>query len=100
MAAMFWNMIYGNNSEQKDLNALVQKNDLEGLLKVDRIKNELTNNSSQVTHYFAKPETVSRLLDILYDPSPDPEKRQLNTAANDIFMCDNSLIMDTIANNP
>lgn len=75
MAAMFWNMIYGNNNEQKDLNALVQKNDLEGLLKVDRIKNELTNNSSQVTHYFAKPETVSRLLDILYDPNPDAERR-------------------------
>ncbi|CAL6037976.1 Conserved_hypothetical protein [Hexamita inflata] len=101
MAAMFWNMIYGQSqTDSRDFSSFIQKDDLESILKSDRIKQELSNGSSQVTQYLAKPETISKMIDILYDPSQDPVRHQLNTTVNDIFMQDNAVILDSIASSP
>lgn len=40
------------------------------------------------------------MLDFLYDPSADSDIRQLNTAANDVIMADNAIILDAIASQP
>eukprot|EP00703_Trepomonas_sp_PC1_P000020 JAP96586.1 hypothetical protein TPC1_10026 [Trepomonas sp. PC1] len=101
MAAMFWNMIYGQNgNDSKDIQQFVQSEDIESLLKHDRIKQEIQNGSSSVTQFLAKPNSIIKMIDYLYDADDEPVKRQLNTTVNDIFMSENSIILEAIANNP
>lgn len=69
------------------------------MLKHDRIKQEVQNGSSAVTQFLAKPTSVTKMIDYLYDADDDPVKRLLNSNVNDLFMLENSIILEAIAGN-
>ncbi|KAH0575937.1 hypothetical protein SS50377_21473 [Spironucleus salmonicida] len=92
MSAMFWNMIYTQQPDNRELLQHIANDDLPALLRSDRLRAELAQPTPQVISYLAAPATLQALIQLLNAP-----EQALSAAANDVIVADIPQLMDQIS---
>ena len=96
MSSFFWTMFYSPD-QGNEFEEYIQNDNLEAILLHEKLQNELQQTSNALHAYLSRIDTISKLIAYAYDP--DENKKNLSSAANDVFVADISILLDAITSN-